>query len=220
MRKDIFVFFLLFLFVLFFGLIRKLKVDFIPWAHSKSSFPFPLPTATTIPERAPSMHSSTKRVYKINSTRLGASGAINASDLGPDVKFLDNKDFVYDPVGRKDPFSPVIIAPKEPIKKGMRLPAKVITSDRPIFPPAPNRVRKTLETLELSQLSVSAIMWDIQEPKAVLQGPNNKLFMVQRNSRVGRNKGYVTSIREGEVVVVELASDGITAKMKVMTLSK
>ncbi len=64
-----------------------------------------------------------------------------------------------------------------------------------------------LQRFELDQLELVGIIWDVSRPKAMIKDPNGTLHVVEANSKVGRNNGYVAVIREGEIVVVEPIED-------------
>ncbi len=91
--------------------------------------------------------------------------------------------FIYDPKGRRDPFRPYSeYRPDEGEISG------------PVLP---------LQRFDLDQLKLIGIIWDVSDPKAMFLDPNSKVHVVGKEERVGRNNGYVATIREGEVVVVE-----------------
>jgi Tfp pilus assembly protein PilP len=60
-----------------------------------------------------------------------------------------------------------------------------------------------LERFELEELKLVGIMWDVKAPKAMIIDPQGEVHVVGKDDRVGRKRGYVAVIREGEVVVVE-----------------
>lgn len=93
--------------------------------------------------------------------------------------------FIYDPQGRRDPF---------------RAYTEVQGTDNsglsvgPLLP---------LQKFDLDQLKLIGIIWDVRDPKAMFQDPNAKIYTVGKDERVGRNNGYIATIREGEIVVIE-----------------
>jgi type IV pilus assembly protein PilP len=106
--------------------------------------------------------------------------------------------FVYDPTGKRDPFQP---EPDKdsPLQEGGQIQGRRLPSP----PPLPQRLREPLESFDLFQLKVSAIIWDIKNPRAMLMDPLGASHVVKLKTRVGKNNGFVVAIREGEVVVVE-----------------
>jgi Tfp pilus assembly protein PilP len=109
--------------------------------------------------------------------------------------------YIYDPSGKRDPF----LAPAN--MRGINL-------DGDIAGP--------LEQFELDQLKIVGILWDINNPKAMIKDPNGKIHMVKHKTKLGRRNGYIKLIREGEVVVIESTiDDGKTYKnATVMVLKK
>jgi type IV pilus assembly protein PilP len=96
--------------------------------------------------------------------------------------------YVYDPVGRRDPFRPYRDA-----KVGIG--ALVVQRERPLEP---------LESFDVKTLQVVAIIWGISKPKALIQDPNKVIHTVVKGMRIGKNDGVIAEIREGEVVIIEL----------------
>lgn len=108
--------------------------------------------------------------------------------------FRSDDGYTYDVTGKRDPFHPydfggeVDNAPKEPVVKG----------------PTDEEIRSNpLLAYDVKQFQVIGIMWEVKEPKALLRDPSGKVHMLRKNVRIGRNKGFVSEIREGEVVVTE-----------------
>lgn len=55
----------------------------------------------------------------------------------------------------------------------------------------------------LKEYKVLAVMWDIKEPKAMIQDGNKTVHLVKKNQRIGNREGIITTINEGEIVVKE-----------------
>lgn len=60
-----------------------------------------------------------------------------------------------------------------------------------------------LERYDLDELKLTGVLWDVKSPKAMFVDPKNEVHVVSKDDRIGRRRGYVAVIREGEVVVVE-----------------
>ncbi|MEI7973035.1 MAG: pilus assembly protein PilP [Bdellovibrio sp.] len=142
------------------------------------------------------------------------SGPVLTSEISSKAEPLDSQpdssvprvpigDFFYEPEGRRDPF-------------------KSIFSDTDISTGANDSLVQTdiLEAYDLNQLHLTAVLWNVDDPKALVRSPTGKLFMVRskQRTRIGRNKGYVAAIREGEVVVFEFSQDGKTPTTRVLYL--
>lgn len=98
--------------------------------------------------------------------------------------------FDYDPRGRRDPFGQAV--PDKPMQQGL--------VHGPMLP---------LQRFELNQLRLTAIIWDVHSPKAMLKDPAGAIYVVTPNTKIGPRNGYVATIREGEIVVVEtIEQDG------------
>lgn len=116
--------------------------------------------------------------------------------------------YSYDPAGRRDPFKPYGYKELQPI------PTDAVTGV-PVF-------AEPLQGFDLQDLRVIGIIWEVNNPKAMVRDPKNILHMIKKDSKIGRNNGFVAAIREGEVVVIEPAMvDGLqTAATRIMTLQK
>lgn len=62
---------------------------------------------------------------------------------------------------------------------------------------------KPLQSYDIDQFRLVAVMWDINALKAMFVDPKDQIHVVGRDERIGRKNGYIASIREGEVAVVE-----------------
>lgn len=109
----------------------------------------------------------------------------------------------YDPSARRDPF------------KAFK-PARLATD------PSTKIQLEPLQRYELEKIEVVGILWDVRTPRAMLKDPEGAVHTVVKNSKVGRNEGFVAAIREGEVIVVEtIYEDGkVLKEPRVMGLSK
>lgn len=108
--------------------------------------------------------------------------------------------YIYDAERRRDPFLPFKIFVQEPsIEDQFQQEETPIQSEveQPAHP---------LLGYNLSQLSLKAILWNVKNPKIIINDPVNKLHVLRKNDRIGNNGGYIAAIREGEVVVVQKVS--------------
>ena len=116
-----------------------------------------------------------------------------------DDKFFQIEDvslnpFVYDSSqSRRDPF-------RSPRSKSRRIAATVEGEDGG---GPENTVLLPLQQFDVSELRLIGIIWGVDEPQAMVMDPKNTTHMIRVDQRVGRNSGYVSSIRENEVVVIE-----------------
>ena len=100
---------------------------------------------------------------------------------------LNDEVYVYDPTGKRDPFKPY-------------------KNFRPTVDVGNQKITTVLEPLqkfELEKLQIVGILWDVKTPRALLKDPDGAVHTVIRNTKIGRNEGFVAAIREGEIVVIE-----------------
>jgi type IV pilus assembly protein PilP len=97
-------------------------------------------------------------------------------------------DYFYDPTVKRDPF----------------------TASRAVVPSTGKKQTAALEPLqkyELDRLQIVGILWEVRTPRAMVRDPDGIVHTVVKNTRIGRNEGYVAAIREGEIVVIETRYD-------------
>lgn len=96
--------------------------------------------------------------------------------------------YVYDPTGKPDPFRPFIMEltrPKAIVKK-------------PLHP---------LQRYDISQLKLVAIIWKVDNPRAILEDATGKGYIIAPGSYVGKNEGKVSKISDKEVVITEKSTN-------------
>ena len=64
-----------------------------------------------------------------------------------------------------------------------------------------------LERFDLSQLKLVGIIWDIKEPRALVEDSAGLGYVVKVGTPIGNNDGTIKAIRRNEVVVEEIYSD-------------
>ncbi len=129
-------------------------------------------------------------------TSLGFAQEPPPSENIPELETIETESvtevpqYIYDPVGKKDPFRPF----RAPRLRGDNEPSA------PVDP---------LLLLDVSKIELVAIMWNTTRPRAVIRADQTKFFTIFKNTRVGRNEGVVADIREGQVIIVEKFDDGL-----------
>ncbi|MGZ3772465.1 MAG: pilus assembly protein PilP [Pseudobdellovibrionaceae bacterium] len=108
---------------------------------------------------------------------------------GQTREILQHEDYRYDPTGKRDPFK-VFRA----IRSARIEVAKLANAMEALDP---------LQRWEIDRLQVVGILWDVRVPRAMVRDPDGTLYTITKNSKIGRNEGFVAAIREGEVVVIE-----------------
>jgi type IV pilus assembly protein PilP len=95
------------------------------------------------------------------------------------------------PPGRRDPFRSFIEDQKQRLAKTERGP---------------------LEQFDLSQLTVVAVVWGTGRPRALVEDPSGRGYVVQVGTPIGKNDGTVTSIGDNAVTVRETYVDYLGAQ--------
>jgi type IV pilus assembly protein PilP len=92
------------------------------------------------------------------------------------------QDYFYDPRGKRDPFRSF----------------QFVDENRPDvhdFGP--------LEDFELGQLELSAVIWDANNPRALILDPGGRAYIVREGSQIGKNHGQIIHIGDNLVLVKE-----------------
>jgi len=100
--------------------------------------------------------------------------------------------FTYDPKGKPDPFKPLIVerleaAPKKP-KEVMEA---ILEGGTP------------LERMDLGQLKLVAVIWNVPQPKGMVEDTTGKGYILSIGTPIGKNKGKVTQITSTGILVTE-----------------
>ena len=105
-----------------------------------------------------------------------------------ELQALDQKGYIYDQRGRRDPFVPLIIRKTSlPRKKSART--------------------GTIENYDISEFSLAAIIAKAGRNFALVVTPDNRSFTVSEGDVVGLNNGMVKEITDNRVVLVEYSKD-------------
>lgn len=116
-----------------------------------------------------------------------ARKAAAAGPAGKDAKLTAKaEDYHYDPTGKRDPFVSFV-------KSLVREQAGAVASP--------------LERFDLSQLTVSAIVWGTEKPRALVLDPQGKGYIVGEGTPIGKNDGKIVRIGDNTVVVKETYVD-------------
>lgn len=94
-------------------------------------------------------------------------------------------DFSYSPMGRRDPFKPLVDKKEKIVKKGAT---------------RPDKIKGPLEKFELTQFRLMAIMIVKGAPKAMVKAPDGKSYTLKINDYIGMNGGQVTNIQTKMIV--------------------
>ena len=123
----------------------------------------------------------------------------------------------YDPKGKIDPFVPLIKEESKQAGGGTLVPAKQRVDRKKRKPTTP------LERIELSQLSLRAIVRSAKGNKALVQEATGKGYVITKGTFIGVNQGTVIDIQKDRVIVeeeVESLQGDITLKTRELRLPK
>ena len=95
-----------------------------------------------------------------------------------------DKGYIYDPTGKTDPFQSFIAIREEKDEKA-------------------KKPKTYLETLELSQLDLAAIVISSKDKWAMVRDSKEVGHVIREGTPIGTNGGVVYKIRPGEVVIRE-----------------
>jgi len=116
--------------------------------------------------------------------------AIPQKDTSSPAPALDEeRDYVYDPIGKRDPFQPFIAT---------QTPVTPAGEELPVTP---------LQQYDLSQLKLVAILVGTGEGKAMVEDAEGKGYIVEKGIYVGRNFGKVKAVLKDRVVIEERYKD-------------
>ncbi len=114
--------------------------------------------------------------------------AIQQITQDPGLLLKSLRTYDYDPKNKRDPFQPYFGIADMPTGSAIG----------PVM---------YLQRFDLDQLQLMGIIWDVARPRAMIKDPNGVVHLVEANSKIGRNNGYIAVVREGEIVVVEPIED-------------
>jgi type IV pilus assembly protein PilP len=97
----------------------------------------------------------------------------------------------YDAAGKRDPFRSFIL-------------------DR--LSEEGRQAKGPLEEYDLSQLAVVGVVWDAKRPRALVEDPSGRGYVVQEGTAMGKNEGRVITINDNLVLVRETYVDYVGDK--------
>jgi type IV pilus assembly protein PilP len=96
------------------------------------------------------------------------------------------KGYTYDATGKRDPFRSFVLEEAAKRNKGDRGP---------------------LEQLELGQISLQAVVWGTEKPRALVADPQGRGYIVKEGTPIGKSSGQITRIGDNMLVVREIYED-------------
>jgi type IV pilus assembly protein PilP len=119
----------------------------------------------------------------LGNTERRAQAAASRSD-GTEFSVVDNE-YVYDSTGKRDPFRSFILTVDNQRKDS----------------------RGPLEQFDLAQLTVVAVVWGTNNPRAVVSDPSGRGYIVREGTYMGKNEGRVIQIADNALTVKETYVD-------------
>ena len=98
---------------------------------------------------------------------------------------MAEQDYFYDPRGKRDPFRSIRFVDND----------NPDDSEKKDFGP--------LGDFELGQLELSAVIWDANNPRALILDPGGRAYIVREGTAIGKNNGQVIHIGDNLVLVKE-----------------
>lgn len=102
------------------------------------------------------------------------------------VPIVDTRSYVYDPIGKRDPFRSFVLDRVKGIKSSAKGP---------------------LEQFDLSQLSITGVVWQAGNRRALIIDPSGQAYIVSEGDRIGKNNGHVITIGDSRMTVRERYED-------------
>ena len=113
------------------------------------------------------------------------TGPVTAPVRGDTGRSQSSNDAVYDPTGKRDPFRP-------PRSNQTNLAGEA---------------RTPLQRYDIGQLRLVAVIYDTQQPRAVVEDGEGLGYIVRLGTPIGPNGGTVRGIERGRVLISEDAVD-------------
>ena len=110
--------------------------------------------------------------------------------------------YYYDPMGKKDPFMPLIVEEGE-------LPANLL-SQGPLTP---------LQKYSLAELQLVAVLQAGKQSKAMVEDSKGDGYILSQGTLIGDKYGEVVQIKDNEVIIVEKEVDMMTGEINERTVS-
>jgi type IV pilus assembly protein PilP len=130
-------------------------------------------------------------VVQPSTTKIPASAEKSAipdvADGESDTPALEK--YVYSPLGRRDPFQPLVV-----VEKMKSAPV----SETPLTP---------LQKFDIGQFKLIGVIVGKGESKAMVVAPDGKSYILKRGVAIGKNRGIVEKIRPDSVLVKERYED-------------
>jgi type IV pilus assembly protein PilP len=129
--------------------------------------------------------------------------AAAAPEAKPEAKpEAPQPEWTYSSIGKRDPFKS-FVADGEGAGVGVA-----------------SRCTTPLGKFEIDQLRLVAVVTGLEDPVAMVEGPNRIGYALRRGDCIGKNGGLVAAVRSGEVVVSEWVTRADGTRDRTQTLIK
>ncbi len=125
-------------------------------------------------------------ISKSTKKKQSAKQTAAPETVKPSDKAVPESDYVYTSIGKRDPFRSIFDENSGEME---------MASEESILSP--------LQNFEIDSLSVTAILWGISSPAAIVVAPNGMSYTIKTGTLIGRNWGKVVKIKRDSVVVLE-----------------
>lgn len=165
------------------GMIFILALVFLG-ACSKEEEPLTAPTASDFEKERAELAARVKgkrpELGKKDRKRASEKGVADETDFA-----VVDRDYVYESEGKRDPFRSFILDAKDEREDS----------------------RGPLEQFDLAQLTVVAVVWGTNNPRAVVNDPSGRGYIVREGTYMGKNEGRVIAIADNALTVKETYVD-------------
>lgn len=120
---------------------------------------------------------------------LAQEGGEKGQELSPEPLAISSESsYVYDPTDKRDPFLP---------RLGMG----------PGKPACAEELKTPLQSYEVGQLKLVGVIWNLEEPRALVEDSAGMGYIVTPGTAIGSSCGAVKEIKPGRVIVEEYYYD-------------
>ncbi|MBX2996685.1 MAG: pilus assembly protein PilP [Bdellovibrionaceae bacterium] len=150
-----------------------------------------------------------------------APPALDAS-ADPGLRTSNPEGFFYDPSGRRDPFMPPRSFQFAPTEAGTGYTGRPATE--PHLGQGPGDAadlmvnQDPLLSYYVKDFKLIGVLWDVNDPKAMVRGPNNGVYTIRMKMKMGRESAVVAAIREREIVLVQPDDKGDYSKGETLSI--
>ncbi len=126
---------------------------------------------------APATPAAAAKAAKAPAAQAAAEAAVAETAV-----VADAKTYVYDPIGKRDPFRSFVLDKIKDVDATAKGP---------------------LEQFDLSQLSITGVVWEGSNKRALIIDPSGQAYIVSEGDRIGKNEGHIITIGDNRMTVKE-----------------